>query len=241
MAFVTNGANPERSSTPDDLGRLALFGSLSTEVTERLAVSTTRSRVSAGGTVFLRGTPADCCYAVVTGTVELLTSNPDGHTKVVEIVRPDQTFGEAVMFLRRPFPVDAVAATDVELLRIPAHAVDAVIENDPQAARAMLASLSVRLHSLVRDVEMYTVHPARERLLSYIAHAVRTAGPHVTGQGVRVEFSPSKRTVASRLGMTPETFSRTLRALVSEGVVAIDGSGVRVPDPDRLLALDAGA
>jgi len=228
---------------PDDriptlLARLPLFASLERPVLARLARVCTLTEVEEGAVVFTRGRPADCCYAVVSGVVELVTSNREGVSKVVEIIRADETFGEAVMFLRRPFPVDAVAASPAVLLHVPASAVDAVIEDDPHAARSMLASLSMRLHSLVRDVEMYTVQPARERVLGYIAESLpaRTTETGAVTAPARVEFRPTKRSVASRLGITAETFSRTLRALRDEGILVADGSGVLVPDPDGLAA-----
>lgn len=211
---------------PAELARLALFAGLDTADRAVLADATATRALDAGETVFTRLTPADACYAVVAGTVELAVSSPTGRRKVVETIRAGQTFGEAVMFLRRRFPVDAVAVEPATVLRVPASAVDHLLESRPGAARAMLASLSVRLHSLVHDVEMYTVQPARERVAGYLLD-------HADPDGV-VRFSPSKAAVASRLAMTPETLSRVLRELVDGGAVRVDGRVARVLDADAL-------
>lgn len=204
----------------DELRRLPLFANLPAEALARLAAATRREGYGASELVFTRQTPADCFFAVVHGVVQLQVSSAGGTEKVVEIIREGQTFGEAVMFLRRAFPVDAVIAEDAELLRIPAAAVDDLLADDPGAARAMLASMSIRLHQLVNDVEMYTVQPARERVLGHLRSQADAQG--------RVVFQPSKRAVASRLGITPETLSRTLRQLGEEGILATEGSAVRL-------------
>ncbi len=126
------------------------------------------------------------------------------------------------MFVGRPFPVDAVVTEAAEVLRVPASAVDELLATDPSAARAMLASLSIRLHQLVQDVEMYTVQPARERVLGHLRQHADASG--------RVVFTPSKRAIASRLGITPETLSPTLHQLTDEGLLAAAGSAVVLLD-----------
>ena len=51
-----------------------------------------------------------------------------------------------------------------------------------------------------------------------------------------VELPALKQVLASRLGMTPETFSRAMRTLSAEGLIRVDGSVVEIPD---VAALDA--
>lgn len=182
-----------------ELRALTLFGSLDDDSLALLAEHTEVLEMAAQQKVFDRFDPADSFYAVVEGIVELVVASQSGRRKVVEIIRPQQSFGEAVMFLDRQFPVEAVAAERSTLLRIPSSAVDELVESHPQAARAMLASLSMRLHALVRDVEMYTVQPARERVSTWLLERMDAER--------EVRFDPSKTAVASRLGITPETLS----------------------------------
>jgi CRP-like cAMP-binding protein len=53
-----------------------------------------------------------------------------------------------------------------------------------------------------------------------------------------VELPALKQVLASRLGMTPETFSRAMRSLSAEGLISVDGSVLQIPD---VAALDAYA
>ena len=46
-------------------------------------------------------------YFLVSGKVKLAFSSSQGTEKVVEILGPMQSFGEAVMFMNRPYPVFA--------------------------------------------------------------------------------------------------------------------------------------
>ena len=50
-----------------------------------------------------------------------------------------------------------------------------------------------------------------------------------------VELPALKQVLASRLGMTPETFSRAMRTLTGAGLVRVEGAVVTIPD---IAALD---
>ena len=165
-------------------------------------------KLARGEQLFPRGTPASCFYGVVTGLIQLSVSNADGDEKVVEIIRAGQTLGEAMMFLGRSFPVDARALQDTTLLRVPADVIEALFDSEPRFARSVVASLSLRLHSLVADVEMYSLHSATERVVGHLL-GLLDAQPGTT----RVAFAPSKAVVASRLGMKPESLSRAFARL----------------------------
>ena len=50
----------------------------------------------------------------------------------------------------------------------------------------------------------------------------------------RVSLPVSKATIASRLSMTPEYFSRVLHELEAEGLIEMDRREIRIPDTGRL-------
>ena len=54
-----------------------------------------------------------------------------------------------------------------------------------------------------------------------------------------VVLAAPKKDVASLLGTTPEAFSRGLRRLADDGLIAIEGPRVTLLDPDALEALAA--
>jgi hypothetical protein len=53
---------------------------------------------------------------------------------------------------------------------------------------------------------------------------------------VTVLLAVSKATVASRLSLTPEYFSRVLHELEGAGLIRIERRQIRIPDPPRLAA-----
>lgn len=217
------------SGTVEDLTRWPLFAALSQEHRDRLGAQARRRRLARGDVLFTRGTPADCCFGIVAGLIQLSLSNPQGLVKVVEVLGPGDTIGEAVMFLGRDFPVDATALVDTELVTIPVGVIDDLLDRDAAFARSLLASMAQRLHALVKDIEMYALQSATQRLVTYILGEMDERGA--------LRLAPSKQVVAARLGVTPETLSRALRDLADRELVALRGRSVTVPDAAALRAL----
>ena len=83
---------------------------------------------------------------------------------MVDILQQGQTFGEAVMFMDRPYLVYAQALADSLLLHISKAAIVEELDTDPRLGRKMIAGLSRRLHHLISDVESYSLHSGRQRI-----------------------------------------------------------------------------
>lgn len=213
------------------LANLPLFSEMTPEELDRIAGGTETLYVRKGEQVCRRGDPVTGFHVVVYGQVKLGFTSPQGVEKVVEIVRPGQSFGEALMFLDKPYIVFAEALSDSMLLHVAKHTVSDELARDPGFARRMLSGLSQRLHGLVRDVEAYTLRSGSERVIGYLLNAIPDGS--VSGQ-MELELTPSKNVIASRLNMTPEHFSRILHDLETQGLIRMEGRLVRIPDLERL-------
>jgi len=213
------------------LANLPMFGDMRPEELDRVATGVLPSYYEKGQAVFQCGDPCSGFHVVVYGQVKLGFTSPQGVEKVIEIIRPGQTFGEALMFLEQPYIVFAQALADTMLLHISRHTVFEELERDPGFARRMLSGLSRRLHGLVRDVEAYTLRSGQERVIGYLLADVPDAA---NGESVEVQLTPGKSVIASRLNMTPEHFSRILHELAAGGLIEVNGRTVRIPDLARL-------
>ncbi|MFZ1910249.1 MAG: cyclic nucleotide-binding domain-containing protein [Burkholderiales bacterium] len=213
------------------LANLPLFSEMTPEELDRIAAGTETLYAQKGEEVCHTGDQVTGFHVVVYGQVTLGFTSPQGVEKVVEIVRPGQSFGEALMFLDRPYIVFARALSDAMLLHVGKRTVNDELARDPAFARRMLSGLSQRLHGLVRDVEAYTLRSGAERVIGYLLREL----PDDAGTGqVDLELTPGKNVIASRLNMTPEHFSRILHDLEAQGLIKVEGRLVRIPDLERL-------
>jgi len=219
---------PPKIKTQAFLANLPLFRELAPADIDRIAAGTTELQLPRGEILFHRGDPCTGFHVVVYGQITLSFVTPQGGEKVVEIIGPGQSFGEALMFLEKPYIVFAHALSDTMLLHVAKQGVFSELARDPAFCRKMLSGLSRRLHSLVKDVEAYSLRSSAERVIGYLLRD--EAAP------AEVELSAGKSVVASRLNMTPEHFSRVLHELSAAGLIQVDGRTVRILDADGLRA-----
>jgi CRP-like cAMP-binding protein len=218
------------------LSGIALFKKLDAPARGRIADRVTKVRVRRGETVFERGATPTGFFAVVFGEIALIADGARGR-RLTGLVGAGRTFGEPVMFLEKPYLVEARAQTDALLLHIPKDAVFGEIERNPAFARHMIAGLAGRIESLVCEIDD-AQRTAQHRLAMYLLRASRAGA----GAGeAAVTLSTSKAAVASRLGLTAEHFSRILHDLARRGLVRVDGRRVVIRDVGALAALAASA
>jgi CRP-like cAMP-binding protein len=213
------------------LANLPMFAAMCPEELDRIARATLPVYADKGEAIVHAGDACTGFHLVVYGQVKLGFTSPQGVEKVIHIVRPGQSFGEALMFLEQSYIVTACALADSMLLHVAKHAVLAELAQDPGFARRMLSGLAQRVHGLVRDVEAYSLRSSQERVIGYLLADVPEG---INGKPVEVHLTPGKSVIASRLNMTPEHFSRILHDLAASGLIDVDGRTVRIPDLESL-------
>jgi CRP-like cAMP-binding protein len=215
-----------------------LFQEMDGDELHRLAAGCSPTRLSRGDMVFRVGEPCEAFHVMVTGQVKLFAVSPAGQEKVIEIVGPGQSFAEALMFSNRAYIVNAQALADSLVLSVGKQAVLDEIVRDSRFALRMLAGISRRLHGMVRDVQAYALHSGAQRIIGYLLRDANAEETHCD-EAFTVTLPVSKATIASRLSLTPEYFSRVLHEFEAAGLVRIDKRDVHILDPKRLSTYQA--
>ena len=108
------------------------------------------------------------------------------------------------------------------------------LEKDPKLGRKMIASLSMRLHHLITDVEAYSLHSGRQRIIGYLLRE----STDTDATSLVVNLPTNKGVIASRLNLTQEHFSRILHELTEAGLIVVEGRRITIPDVPKLRAYD---
>lgn len=209
------------------LANIPLFNGLAPEEIARIARGTREVNASKGEILFHKGDPCNGFHLLVYGQIKLAFTSSQGTEKVVEILTQGQSFGEAVMFMEKPYIVFAQALTDTLLLHISKNAVFDELARDHNLCRKMLAGMAMRLHQLMNDVESYSLHSGKQRIIGYLLREL----PEVEGnvKNVVITLPTNKGIIASRLNLTQEHFSRILHELSEDGLIVVEGRKIHVP------------
>jgi len=213
--------------------RVAVFRGLKPETIEHVVAPATAVTLKAHTTLFRQGDPATAFFIVIDGWIKLYRINVSGEETVIHILTRGDSFAEAVAFTSARFPATAEAVTDARIVRIPANHIVACIRESPDIALAMIASTSLHLHRLVRQVEQLKAQSGVQRVAEFLASlAPVDRGP------CAIALPYDKVLIAARLGLTPASLSRTFAKLKSIGV-AVNAAHVAVSDVAKLRGLAA--
>ncbi len=214
------------------LANTPLFKELADDEIHRISDQTRIIRAGRGTILCRRGDPAAGFYIVVYGQAKLYFTSMRGDEKVLEILGPGQSFGEAVMFASRPYPVTAETLEDSMILFVQRETLVNEIERDPRLATRIIGGLSRRIHGLIADVEAYSLCSGVQRVIGYLLRECENEAEGVYD----VTLPTTKGVIASLLNVTQEHFSRILHELNSQGLIEVRGRAVRVSDVARLRA-----
>lgn len=226
------GAHRDPFGTLDYLRNLPMFRELGLSQLEAVSAATIELRATAGAALFRRGDVCEGIHVIVVGRVKLALHAPGGAEKVIEILGPGQSFGEAVMFMDKPHMLCAETLADSLLLLIGKNAITDAVGRNAEFARHMLNEMSKRVCRMVADIEAYTLKSATERVTGYLLAALEDHSG--SAESTDVLLAASKSVLASRLNITREHFSRILHELSQAGLIRVSGRNIHILDPAGL-------
>jgi len=217
------------------LARIPLFSGLPPDALRSLLADAWVQSFPRNFVLFLKDEPASRCYVVFEGWVKLFRTTESGNETVISVFTRGDSFAEAAIFDRARYPVSAATVEDSRLLVIRADPFMRRLSENGEYAMKVLASMSRHLRSLVNQVERLTMKSSTERVADFLLRL----SPVFAGSAT-IQLPLDKALIAGRLGMQPETFSRSLAKLRRVGVVS-RGSEVTIPDVLALRRLSEGA
>lgn len=190
-----------------------LLNQLNHELLFSLLEASTVLQVSSGETLFTQGDDVVACFIVIDGWVKLYLPAQFEDETVVSVIGRGQSFAEAAVFSRSIYPVSAESVSDTRLLRIPRNILLKLISENAEFALSMLASTSKHLHRLVGQIEQLKTQSSAQRVARFLESlCLVKAGP------CTIELPYDKGLIAGRLGMKPESLSRSFARLRDIGV-----------------------
>lgn len=221
---------------PDQLAEQSLFAGLDRASVESIARGGWTIGEGRGVLILNRGDYLEGMFAVLSGRLKLYMLSCNGDERVLRVIRPGESFGEAIMFNAIPSPVFVETLSPVQLGYFPRPVITEALTRNPSFTAAMLQGMSALMRELIQDLETCCLHTAMQRTVGYLLReADASPPPHIA-----VELPAPKAVVASTLNISAETFSRELHRLQGEKLIEIDRRTIYLRDRDTLAALVTG-
>lgn len=219
-----------REEEKPDLRRLPLFREMSETTFNTLMQVSYAQNFPPALDLFSQGDPADFLHVIVEGRVELHSEWND-RTTVMGVVEPVTAFILAACVRGSQYLMSARTITRARIVLIPTGDVRLAMSEDIDFAMAAMDEMARDYRVMVRHAKNLKLRTARERLAAWM---LSESALH--GDALGFTLSVEKRRLASYLGITAESLSRSLRSLREDGL-RVDGARVTITDRARLAPL----
>lgn len=219
------------------MSQLEFFQDLGVDCLTRLSAGVHLFQAERGELLLGKGCCGHDLYVLVGGQARISLSQSDGEGRVLALLSRGECFGEASALLGMGCPGFVTAISPCHLLAIDHTVLILALRQNPSLATRLMMVLATRLHHLMQDLEMSGHRQGVQRLASFLLRQ----RPQVGMPDNRIVLPGRKRDIAGKLGMAPETFSRSLRQLVNQGLIKETGAQIDLLDPSGLAALSKPA
>lgn len=210
-----------------------LLAALTSAQLEQLAQGSERIELEANESLFAMGDPVRRFFVVESGQVKIFRISPHGQEKVIELMRPGHTFAEAAMFMSdRRYPANCTALAQTRLAALNSDIFLNILAESPQTGLRVMASLSMKLRARIADIESLAFQNATHRVIGFLLSLVPV------GEDIdQIALPFSKKMIAARVSVQPETLSRVFAKLTSQGLLRVDGDVLHLPRLAELRGL----
>jgi CRP-like cAMP-binding protein len=185
--------------------------------------------------LFEYGSKANFFFLVRHGQISLSQTSSDGNEKIVNIFSSGQTFGEAMMFVEdEHYLTSARAITDSEVFYFDINVFKQQLCHSHESCCSLMMNMSKRVNDLTQEIIELSIYNAQYRLISYLLKNICKYEEHPV-----VVLSSTKSQLASRLSITPETFSRVLARLKKAQLIDLQEETIVLKEYNKLKELIA--
>ncbi len=217
----------------DVLARCPLLAGLPDEDVKALADRAIRRSFGAGETLFLTGDPSQGLMVIAEGEVKVFLISPaSGRELLLHHEREYGAVAQLVALDGDPYPANAQAMKDTELVVVEHESFVATLYQRPAIALHLMRSLGRNLRRLVDLVEQISFQEVQHRLAAYLLRQAAKALPFDL---------ETNAAIGARLGTVPELVSRNLSRLHASGAVRMEGRRIVLVDTTALRSIAESA
>lgn len=226
------GMNMTESKTDelDYLKDIPVFLNLPEEQLRIIHNHTVERRFGKGNIVFLEGDSGEGFHYVKSGKVKVLRTSDDGREHIIKFLGAGEIFAEVLLFNNQPYPATAVAVETSCVGMIRNVDLEQLVLKNNVLALQLIKALSQRLIYAQQKIKNLALHDVMSRTVEVLLRLSQEQGHKLESGVIEIDLDLSRQDLASLVGTTRETVTRTLSSLKKDKIIDFDGHKVRILD-----------
>ncbi len=173
--------------------------------------------------IFSEGDSPEWFYIASKGKVKITKLSHDGKEIILELISPPDIFGGVAVIRGFPYPANAVAMEDTEVLKISRKNLMRLVDRFPNLMYCIALQLGDRMKSSYDSLKNIALERVEARIAALLLKLAGKVGVE-SNNGLLIDMRLTKQDVADMVGTTVETSIRTFSKFKREGLV-IDEDG----------------
>jgi CRP/FNR family transcriptional regulator len=219
-----------------DIKKVSIFNTLTADDTKELSHYLIPESFSKKEFIFSEGDPSDWLYIVKTGKVKITKLSNEGKEIILELVPPHEIFGGIAVVRGFPYPANAVAMEDTEVLKMSRKNLLSVMDRFPNLMYCMAMNIGDRIKGSHETLKNIALEKVEARIASLLIKLSEKSGEKIA-EGVAINMRLTKQDIAEMVGTTVETSIRTMSKLAKAGLVVSKSGKIIIRDIEKLKSL----
>ncbi len=203
---------------PKTLQKIDLFKNLPDEELKELDPYLVTSVYKKKEDIFFEGGQPEWFYIVSSGKVKITKISHEGKEIILEIISPTDIFGGVAVIRGFPYPANAVAMEDTEVLKISRKNLMRLVDRFPNLMYCIALQLGDRMKSSYDSLKNIALERVEARIAALLLKLAGKVGVE-TKNGLLIDMRLTKQDVADMVGTTVETSIRTFSKFKKDGLV----------------------
>ncbi len=179
-----------------------------------------------GTTIFFQGDKGEGVYFLQVGKIKAIKSSLEGNEQILEILQPGDIFGEVVLFGITEYPATTIAIGEVKVNFLSRERFKKYFNENPQIGWGMLKVMALKLKRAQHKIKNLGLRDTKGRVATLLIDLLFEFGDSQE----KIKLDINRQEMASFIGTSRETVSRTLSEFKSEGIIDIDGNKIFIRD-----------
>jgi len=219
-----------------DFKKIPIFGTLNASDMEEVKPYLIPAKFRKKEVIFSEGDPSDWLYVVIKGKVKITKLSQNGREIILEIISPMDFFGGVAVMRGFPYPANAVAMDDAELLKISRSNLMRILDRFPNLMYCMAMNIGDRIKGSHEALKNIAVEKVESRIASLLIKLADKAGSKIDNS-VTIDMKLTKQDIAEMVGTTVETSIRTMSKFKKLGIVSEKSGKIIIKDLTKLKSL----
>lgn len=187
-----------------------------------------------GDTLLREGQPASWFWLLLSGTVKVGYSSPDGAEVMVKVFAAPAAWGEIEVLTCHEHIENVVAVDRCTTLQLPAPAFERLMDAHPRFMKNVLRDTCARFFIAAQNERALAFLSVPQRLANLLLSFLRIYGVPVDG-GVAIRVRLTQAGLAADLGVAKKSVTRTLAEWRGAGFIQQRGTTLVVTNVEALL------